>query len=104
MLSAKEARETPLESVFEYLGMVVKADRHFQPKRDPGTKRLHITDNESNYVHEIVLTGMRWYDLRQHKGGGGAIDLVMHLRGCDFHQAMMLLQRGEKNLGDRGNV
>lgn len=96
MLSAKEARETPFELVFEYLGMVVKADRHFQPKRDPGTKRLHITDNESNYVHEIVLTGMRWYDVRKHKGGGGAIDLVMHLRGCDFNQAMMLLQRGEK--------
>ena len=31
----------------------------------------------------ISVTGMKFYDHLQGRGGGGAIDLVIHARGCD---------------------
>jgi Toprim-like/Protein of unknown function (DUF3991) len=34
--------------------------------------------------HNIVVTGGRWFDNKANIGGGGAIDLVMHIGGVDF--------------------
>lgn len=91
MISAKEIRDLPLMSVLTHLGMSIKADLHFKPTLNADTKRLHIADDRSNYVYELVLTGQRWFDLRQGKGGGGAIDLVIHLKACTVRQAIDLL-------------
>lgn len=91
MISVKEIRDLPLESVLTQLGMSIKTDRHFKPKLNVGTQRLHIADDCSNYVYELVLTGQRWFDVRQSKGGGGAIDLVIHLKSCMVRQAIDFL-------------
>ncbi|WP_177142715.1 hypothetical protein [Variovorax sp. YR216] len=40
---------------------------------------------------ELVLSGLQWFDTRAGKGGGGLIDLVMHLRACDFVSAVRAL-------------
>jgi hypothetical protein len=40
----------------------------------------------------ISITGPRFYDWHQHRGGGGAIDLVMHLRQVDFKAAVLWLR------------
>ena len=40
----------------------------------------------------ISVTGARFYDWYQHRGGGGAIDLVMHVRRVDFKSAVLWLR------------
>jgi hypothetical protein len=42
-------------------------------------------------VVELLATGVRWYDPRAKKGGGGAIDLAMHLLGLQFVDAVKRL-------------
>jgi DNA primase len=39
----------------------------------------------------ISVTGTRFYDWHRQKGGGGAIDLVMHIRKVDFKTAVRWL-------------
>ena len=39
----------------------------------------------------ISLKGQKFMNWSKNKGGGGAIDLVCHLRGDDFKQAVMWL-------------
>ena len=41
---------------------------------------------------ELLATGPKWYDTRAEKGGGGAIDLAMHLLRLDFVAAVKRLQ------------
>ena len=40
-----------------------------------------------NERHNVVVTGSRWFDNKAGVGGGGAIDLVMHIAGVDFSVA-----------------
>jgi hypothetical protein len=40
----------------------------------------------------ISVTGARFYDWHRHRGGGGAIDLVMHVRQVDFKSAVLWLR------------
>jgi hypothetical protein len=42
---------------------------------------------------ELLVTGLKWFDARAGKGGGGAVDLCMHLLGLDFVAAVKLLCR-----------
>jgi Toprim-like/Protein of unknown function (DUF3991) len=45
-----------------------------------------------NESHRITLKGFGWYDHKETKGGGGAINLVMHLRHLTFNEAMAFLE------------
>lgn len=49
-----------------------------------------------NTGHRISINrdNFKWYDHSASKGGGGAIDLVMHLNGCNFNQAYDWLNGG----------
>lgn len=40
----------------------------------------------------VSVTGMRFFNWHEHAGGGGAIDLVMHLRSANFKDAVAWLQ------------
>lgn len=40
----------------------------------------------------LAIDGSRFFDHRQGRGGGGAVDLVMHARGCRFQQAVEFLE------------
>ncbi len=40
---------------------------------------------------EILTTGPKWYDTRARAGGGGAIDLAMHVLGLSFVDAVKRL-------------
>ena len=53
---------------------------------DPKDK--HKWQNEH---HTINITGSKFYDWKQMKGGGGAIDLVMHINECDYKQSVAWL-------------
>ena len=41
----------------------------------------------------LSIRGAQFFDHRQGRGGGGAIDLVMHVRGCRFRAAVEFLER-----------
>lgn len=91
MIEASLARKIPLKAAVQAIAMCSKCDPHFEPRRNGSTERWHITDTSSNYVFELVVTGQRWFDVRDGKGGGGAIDLVMHLKSCSFKTALEML-------------
>jgi len=73
---ADKVRDIPLEKVADELGL------------DPDPKDKHKWQHEN---HIINITGSKFYDWQHLKGGGGAIDLVMHVNECDFKQAVAWL-------------
>jgi 5S rRNA maturation endonuclease (ribonuclease M5) len=73
---ADKVRDVPLEKVADELGL------------DPDPKDKHKWQHEN---HIINITGSKFYDWQHLKGGGGAIDLVMHINSCDFKQAVAWL-------------
>ena len=64
---ADAARLRPLEEVAPLLGFV----------RDPADRSRWLREGSV-----LSVTGIRFFDHLQGRGGGGAIDLVVHARGC----------------------
>ncbi len=79
-------REMPVPDALNGLGLYWKRDPDFQPIKDKATTRLNVSIGGG--VVELLATGPKWYDTRQEKGGGGAIDLAMHLLRLDFVAAV----------------
>jgi 5S rRNA maturation endonuclease (ribonuclease M5) len=73
---ANQVRDLPLKDVGYELGL------------EPDPKDKHKWQNEN---HTINITGSKFYDWKQMKGGGGAIDLVMHINECDYKQSVAWL-------------
>ena len=73
---ANSVREIPLKDVAYQLGL------------EPDPKDQHKWLGEH---HTINITGSKFYDWKEMKGGGGAIDLVMHVNKCDFSQSVAWL-------------
>ena len=73
---ANKVRDIPLEQVAYQLGL------------EPDPKDKHKWQHEN---HIINITGNKFYDWQHLKGGGGAIDLVMHVNQCNFKQAVAWL-------------
>ena len=90
-------REMPLPVVLDKLrdaGLLTwRRDPDFVPEKDKRTIRLFVC-TPAGASWEVLVTGSKWYDTRACKGGGGGIDLVMHLLRVDFVQAVKLLARG----------
>jgi hypothetical protein len=70
---ADQVRGIPLRDVLEHYG--------FETKPEGTTLRARSGH------HNIVVTGSRWFDNKANVGGGGAIDLVMHIAGVEFSAA-----------------
>jgi len=79
---------TPAEAL-DRLGLCWKQDPDFSPQKNPATVRLHVSIGGG--VVELVVTGPKWYDARAQRGGGGAIDLTMHLLNVSFVDAVKRL-------------
>ena len=80
-------REMPLSQVLDKLRddgqLFWRRDPDFVPEKDKRTVRLFLS-SPSGFAWEVLVTGLKWFDVRAGKGGGGGIDLVMHLLGIDF--------------------
>lgn len=79
----KKLRELPLDFILESFGSY----------RDP-------KDPEKNWrtsVGRMTITGSKFYNHEKEIGGGGAIDLVMHLGGLDLNKAIGWLSGLENN-------
>jgi hypothetical protein len=77
--------------VLEKLGCYAKADRSFEPVSAHDTERYHINADGRDF--ELLLRGPKFFDTRLKRGGGGAVDLVMHLHNVNFKNATALLRR-----------
>jgi len=77
----------------DVLGLYFKEDREFRPRNDADSRRFRVS-LESGEVMELLVTGQKWYDVRAMQGGGGVVDLVRHLYGESFPQAVQRLHDG----------
>jgi hypothetical protein len=82
-------RSMTLKQTLDRLGLGWKIDPDFVPVKNPATVRLHVSVGSG--VTELLSTGQRWFDTRAQRGGGGAIDLAMHLLGLSFVDAVKRL-------------
>lgn len=71
-----QLRDLPLPDVAWHLGLIKSKDNKWKGEK-----------------HSINIDKSKWYDFHpsQEKGGGGAIDLVMHVNDCDFKEAVAFL-------------
>ena len=89
-------RGMPSEDALALLAIYYKADPTYVPVRDLRSRRWHVRTAGGEF--EILTTGPhKWYDMHAKKGGGGAIDLAMHLLQLSFVEAVKLLT-------DRGHL
>lgn len=68
----------------------VKQDPSFVPRSSLQTARWHASVDGNDV--ELLCTGPKFFDVRAGRGGGGAVDLVMHLFDVDFKAAVRLLR------------
>ncbi|GLR55210.1 hypothetical protein KYK30_31460 [Shinella yambaruensis] len=82
-------REMAVTEALDRLELYWKADPSFRPVKDKDTKRVNVSVGGG--VIELLVNGPKWYDTRQKRGGGGAIDLAMHVLRLDFVSAVKRL-------------
>jgi len=86
-------RQMASEDALALLAIHCKVDATFQPVKEDRTRRWHALTARGDF--EIVTTGPKWYDTRAKVGGGGAIDLAMHVLRISFADAVkLLIERG----------
>ena len=86
-----QVRALPLATALQGLEYHVAIDRDFTPAKDVRSQRW-IVSSASGASSELVVTGIKWFDTRCARGGGGAVDLVMHLEALSFVAAVKRLQ------------
>ncbi len=77
----------------EVLGRIctyAKRDPTFTPRSCLQTTRWHCSVEGAEY--ELLCNGAKFYDTRAGIGGGGAVDLAMHLKQLAFKPAARLLR------------
>jgi hypothetical protein len=82
-------REMPSEDALALLAIHCKPDPTYQPVKEPTTRRWHARTSDGEF--EILTTGSKWYDTRAKIGGGGAIDLAMHVLRLPLVDAVRIL-------------
>jgi hypothetical protein len=75
----------PMSDALNRLSARVKPDTTYLPLKDGHSRRWHLSTERGEF--EILVTRNKWYDTRAQLGGGGAIDLAMHLLGLSFVDA-----------------
>jgi hypothetical protein len=90
-------RALPSADALAQLAIHLKADSTFHPLKQATSRRWHVRTASGEF--EILTTGPKWYDTRAKKGGGGAIDLAMHVLGVSFVDAVRQLTTAEHGHG-----
>jgi hypothetical protein len=85
------------EDALTLLAIHCKGDPTFHPIKQESTRRWHVLTTGGEF--EILTTGVKWLDTRANKGGGGAIDLAMHVLHLSFVDAVKLLIVGGQRRG-----
>lgn len=82
----------PAHDALAALALHCKLDPTYLPIKDPRSRRWHARTACGEF--EILTTGCKWYDSRARTGGGGAIDLAMHVLHVSFVDAVKILTAG----------
>jgi hypothetical protein len=82
-------RAMPVGNAFCFLCIFFKRDSTYVPVKNALSQRWHVRTVRGEF--EILATGVKWFDTRAQFGGGGAIDLAMHLLGLSFVDAVKYL-------------
>ncbi|CAE6864457.1 hypothetical protein R75461_08181 [Paraburkholderia nemoris] len=90
-------RAMPMSVALELLSVHAKTDPTYLPLKDQHSQRWHVATVRGEF--EILITGVKWFDTRAQSGGGGAIDLAMHLLGLSFVDAVTHLVAKEGQHG-----
>ena len=88
---ANALRAMPLLKALDAMGVYAKQDASYEPMKNRDSSRYHLTANCQDY--ELLICREKWYDTRACKGGGGAIDLAMHLFSEPFNKALQRLDK-----------
>jgi hypothetical protein len=83
-------RELPASKLLVLVANHVKRDTTFVPINGKFTERWHA--NVAGREFELITDGPKFFDTRAKKGGGGGVDLVMHLFGHEFRAASKFLR------------
>src|SRR5450631_4596734 len=86
-----QLRSLPAEAALRRIALGIKADSNYLPIKNSGSGRWHVFTDRGAF--EILTTGPKWYDTRARRGGGGAIDLAMHVLGVSFVDAVKSLNK-----------
>lgn len=98
-------RVMTVEQTARILGLYCKQDKNYESTAHRNSKCYHIS--KDGEVFEIIVTQLKWYSTHRRYGGGGGIDLTMHLYGETFKAALTRLTNGlerfnrEKNEGSQ---
>ena len=90
-------REMPASDALGLLATYVKVDPTYVPVKVNHSRRWHVRTVRGEF--ELLTTGPKWYDTRARRGGGGAIDLAMHVLGLSFVDAVKHLISGVDRRG-----
>lgn len=78
--------------VFDFLGLYWKCDFDFWLIKDKYIMCVNVVIGGG--MVELLVIGLKWYDIRVEKGGGGVIDFVMYLLCLDFVLVVKWLDGG----------
>ena len=87
-----ELRNISLDDALDSVGVFFKPDDSYRPRVNGSSQRWHVSTDR--VVLELIVTGAKWYDTTNGVGGGGAIDLVAHVKQVGFKEAVNLLRCG----------
>lgn len=90
-------REMPASAALALVAEHIKLDPTYSPIKSDHSQRWHVSAAGRDF--EILTTGVKWYDTRTKRGGGGAIDLAMHILGLSFVEAVKQLTSGAHRRG-----
>lgn len=89
-VSLERWRSLDASVVLLSLAQHAKRDASFIPISSRESSRWHVVVDGRDY--ELLLTGPKFFDTRAKVGGGGAVDLVMHVARLDFAGAVARLR------------
>jgi hypothetical protein len=92
-LELDRLRSLDAVGVLRLVAEYVKVDPDFRPRQATSTQRVHVRAAGADW--ELLVDGPRFYDTRMRRGGGGAVDLVMHLWKVPFKSAVAMLREAE---------
>ncbi len=79
-------RQIPLETALTVVSVHATLDSTYVPVKNARSRRWHVRTQRGHF--ELLTTTSKWFDVRARRGGGGAIDLAMHLLGLSFVDAV----------------
>ena len=82
-------RSVPVLICLQAMGAYVKVDRDYVPTTAKSTQRVHVS--VAGHDWELLVDGLKFYDTQAKTGGGGSVDLVMHLWRVPFKKAVKML-------------